>query len=367
MTTPTINTMTLNFSAGPAVLPEQVIEQAARDLRELDHTGIGVLEHSHRGTAIARVFEEARNDCRAVGNIPDDFEILFLQGGASMQFGMVPMNFLPTGRTADYVDTGAWTSKAIKDANQIGSTHVAWSGKTSEYRNIPADTDIDWSQDAAYGYYCTNNTIYGTRWNRTPATTSPLVADMSSDIFSRPIDWSKHAMVFAGAQKNIGPAGATLVVIRRDFMDTAYPQLPAMLRYAVHADKESMYNTPPVFAVYCAGLVFKWILSLGGIEAVEAINDRKAALIYKAIDDSDGFYAGHADTADRSTMNIPFTSPSADLDAAFIAQAGEAGMVNLKGHRSVGGIRASIYNAFPEEGCQKLADFMATFAAANRR
>ena len=366
MTAPAINSTILNFSAGPAVLPESVIEQAARDLQDLDHTGIGVLEHSHRGPAIARVFEEARNDCRAVGNIPDEFEILFLQGGASLQFAMIPMNFLCAGRTADYVDTGSWTSKAIKDASVVGSTNVAWSGRESGYRSIPADTDIEWSSNAAYGYYCTNNTIYGTRWNRPPATPTPLVADMSSDIFSRPIDWANHALVYASAQKNIGPAGVTLVVIRRDFMDTANTQLPAMLRYAIHADKQSMYNTPPVFAVYCAGLVFKWILSLGGLPSIQAINERKAEVIYDAIDDSQGFYTGHADTADRSTMNIPFTSPSPELDAAFITQAADAGMVNLKGHRSVGGIRASIYNAFPEDGCHKLAAFMAHFAAAHR-
>ena len=367
MTAPAINTTTLNFSAGPAVLPEQVIEQASRDLHDLDRTGIGVLEHSHRGASITRVFEEARRDCRAVGNIPDEFEILFLQGGASMQFGMIPMNFLPSGRTADYIDTGSWTSKAIKDANQIGSTHTAWSGKDSGYRSIPTDSDIEWSQSAAYSYYCSNNTIYGTRWNRTPGTTTPLIADMSSDIFSRPIAWAKHDVVFAGAQKNIGPAGVTLVVIRREFMDTANTNLPAMLRYAIHADKESMYNTPPVFAVYCAGLVFRWIRSLGGLDAMEVVNDRKAALIYDAIDNSDEFFTGHSEPADRSTMNISFTSPSPELDATFIAQAAEAGMVNLKGHRSVGGIRASIYNAFQEEGCHKLAEFMATFAAANRR
>jgi phosphoserine aminotransferase len=366
MTAPTINSTTLNFSAGPAVLPESVIERAAHDLHDLDNTGIGVLEHSHRGPAIARVFEEATNDCRAVGDIPDEFEILFLQGGASTQFGMIPMNFLPAGRTADYVDTGSWTSKAIKDAGQVGSAHAAWSGKESAYRSIPADSDIAWTQDAAYAYYCTNNTIYGTRWNHTPASSAPLIADMSSDIFSRPIDWSKHAMVFAGAQKNIGPAGVTLVVIRRDFLGTANTHLPAMLRYGIHAEKASMYNTPPVFAVYCAGLVFKWILSLGGVAAVETINDRKAAIIYKAIDDSDGFYTGHADAANRSTMNIPFTSPSPELDAAFIDQAAEAGMVNLKGHRSVGGIRASVYNAFPEAGCHKLSEFMTAFAAGNR-
>lgn len=366
MTSSTINTPTLNFSAGPGVLPAEVIAQAAQDLVDLDNTGIGVLEHSHRGPAITRVFSEAQEDCRKVGDIPDDFEILFLQGGASTQFGMIPMNFLPAAQSADYVDTGSWTQKAIKDANAVGAANVVWSGKESGYRSIPTSDDLAWNDDAAYSYYCTNNTIYGTRWNEAPRTSTPLISDMSSDIFSRPIDWNKHAMVFAGAQKNIGPAGVTLAIIRKDFMSTAQNNLPAMFRYGIHADKGSMYNTPPVFAVYCAGLVFKWILSLGGLADMQTLNDRKSAIIYNAIDSSNGFFTGHADLSARSTMNITFTSPSPELDAAFIAAAATAGMVNLKGHRSVGGIRASVYNAFPEDGCNTLAAFMKKFAADNR-
>ena len=366
MNSSTVNTTTLNFSAGPGVLPAEVIAQASRDLVDIDNTGIGVLEHSHRGGAITRVFQEAQEDCRAVGGIPEDFEILFLQGGASAQFGMIPMNFLPTGASADYVDTGAWTTKAIKDADTVGTANVVWSGKDSGYRSIPTSDQLIWNDGAAYSYYCTNNTIYGTRWNESPRTNTPLISDMSSDIFSRPIDWDRHAMVFAGAQKNIGPAGVTLAIIRKDFMATAQSKLPTMFRYGIHADKGSMYNTPPVFAVYCAGLVFKWILSLGGVAEMEKINNRKAATIYEAIDSSDGFFTGHADVATRSTMNIAFTSPSPEVDVAFIAAAADAGMVNLKGHRSVGGIRASVYNAFPEEGCNTLASFMRSFAADNR-
>jgi phosphoserine aminotransferase len=366
MNTSAITTPTLNFSAGPAILPAEVIAQAGLDLIDLDNTGIGVLEHSHRGAAITRVFEEAQNDCRKVGGIPDDFEVLFLQGGASTQFGMIPMNFLPAGKSADYVDTGSWTNKAIKDANTVGTTNVVWSGKESGYRRIPTSDNLTWNSDAAYSYYCTNNTIYGTRWNEAPRTDTPLICDMSSDMFSRPIEWDRHAMVFAGAQKNIGPAGTTLAIIRKDFLGTAQSNMPSMLRYGVHADKGSMYNTPPVFAVYCSGLVFKWILSLGGLSEMEKLNDRKAATIYNAIDSSDGFFTGHADIAARSTMNITFTSPSPELDAAFIAAAADAGMVNIKGHRSVGGIRASVYNAFPEHGCNTLATFMQKFAADNR-
>jgi len=357
---------TLNFSAGPSVLPECVLEQAARDIIDLDGTGISVLEHSHRGPAIDRVFDEAIADCRALASIPDDFDILFLQGGASMQFGMIPMNFLPAGSHADYVDTGSWTSKAVKDASTIGEVRVAWSGKDGGYRDTPASADIAWTPDAAYGYYCTNNTIYGTQSPAPTTCKAPLIADMSSDIFSRPIDWTKHAMVFAGAQKNMGPAGVTLAVIRKDFMSTACTEMPAMFRYGIHADKGSRYNTPPVFAIYCAGLVFKWIQSLGGLDKVAEMNARKAAIIYDAIDGSDSFYTGHANIDCRSLMNIPFTTPSPELDAAFIATAKSAGMSSLKGHRSVGGIRASVYDAFPEEGCLKLADLMSNFAASHR-
>jgi len=368
MTAPTVSSTrhTLNFSAGPAVLPECVLEQAARDLIDLDGTGIGVLEHSHRGPSIDRIFDEAVADCREVGGIPDDFEIVFLQGGASGQFGMIPLNFLGEGRIADYVDTGSWTAKAIKDARTIGAAHVVWSGADSEYRSIPRESDLSWSDDAAYGYFCTNNTIYGTQWSDIPECPAPLIADMSSDIFSRPIDWSRLAMAYAGAQKNIGPAGVTLVIIRKDLLATANTNLPAMFRYDIHAKKGSRYNTPPVFSVYCAGLVFKWILELGGLEAVESMNRHKASLIYDSIDSSGGFYTAHADARSRSLMNIPFTTPSPELDAAFLAEATERGMSTLKGHRSVGGIRASIYNAFPVEGCSRLAEFMGAFAEANR-
>jgi phosphoserine aminotransferase len=361
---PEINSRTtLNFSAGPGVLPESVLEQAAQDVLELDGTGISVLEHSHRSPSIDRVFEETESTCREVGNIPDDFEVLFLQGGASMQFAMLPMNLLSKGRTADYADTGSWTSKAIQDARMVGDVHVAWSGKEGGYRSIPSQNEIIWSDHPAYACYCTNNTIYGTRWNTAPSAPAPLVADMSSDIFSRPIDWNAHAMVYAGAQKNIGPAGVTLAIIQRDLLEQCNRALPAMLRYDIHATKGSRYNTPPVFAVYCAGLVFKWILRFGGLESMSAHNDAKADVIYNAIDQSGGFYRGHSDVDCRSTMNIPFTTPSTELDAAFIAESGTHDMHNLKGHRSVGGIRASVYNAFPVAGCQRLAEFMADFAS----
>ena len=354
---------TLNFSAGPAVLPEPVLEQARADLWNIDETGIGVLEHSHRGPSIDRVFEEAEAACRRVGDVPDDWSVLFLQGGASMQFAMLAMNFLKAGRTADYLHTGAWTKRAIADAKAVGDVHVAWDGSGDTFAHLPAAVDIQWSDDPVYAAYCSNNTIYGTRFDTPPDAPAPLIADMSSEMYSRPIDWSKHAMVYAGAQKNLGPSGMALVLIRPDLIDRVNAALPAMLRYDVHADKGSRYNTPPVFGVYICGLMFQWIESMGGTAAMSDRNDAKAAKIYDAIDSSGGFWRGHADTACRSLMNIPFVSPSPEQDAAFLQAATDNGMSGLKGHRSVGGLRASLYNALPEAGCDALAQLMRDVAA----
>ena len=354
---------TLNFSAGPAILPESVIEQARADLWDIDDTGIGVLEHSHRGKAINRVFEEAEATCRRVGDIPDDFDVLFLQGGASMQFAMLPLNFLPKGRTADYLHTGAWTKRAIADARTVGDVHVAFDGSSDNFKAIPTPDQIGWSDNPVYAACCSNNTIYGTRFDVMPDAPCPMATDMSSEMFSRPIDWSAHAMVYAGAQKNLGPAGVSLVVIRKDFLAQAATHLPSMLAYTIHAEKSTRYNTPPVFGVYICGEVFKWIESLGGTSAMAARNDAKAAIIYDAIDDSDGFWNGHAHAECRSAMNIPFTAPTPEQDAAFLERAAKEGMSGLKGHRSVGGLRASIYNAFPEAGCTALAQLMRDVAA----
>jgi phosphoserine aminotransferase len=354
----------LNFSAGPAILPESVLEQAREDLWDIDDSGIGVLEHSHRGAVINRVFEEAEADCRRVGGIPDDFSVLFLQGGASMQFAMIAMNFLKEGRTADYLHTGAWTERAIADARIVGNVHLPFDGTDGGFKSIPANDALQWSTDPVYAAYCSNNTIYGTRFNHVPNAPAPLIADMSSEMFSRPIDWSRHAMVYAGAQKNLGPAGVTLAVIRTDLLEQTNARLPSMLQYALHAKKGSRYNTPPVFGVYICGLVFKWIESMGGVEAMSNRNDAKAKCIYDAIDHSGGFWSGHADIDCRSAMNIPFVSPSGDQDTAFLERAGQEGMSGLKGHRSVGGLRASIYNAFPDAGCNTLAQLMRDVAAA---
>ena len=351
-----------NFSAGPAVLPESVLRQAQADLWNIDDSGIGVLEHSHRGAVINTVLQEAEADCRDIAGISDDYHVLFLQGGASLQFAMVPMNFLGTGRTADYLDTGSWTAKAIIDARFFGNVNVAFKGKDCDYSRVPARDEPTLSPDAAYTYYCSNNTIYGTQYTATPGSSGNLVCDASSDIFSRPIDVSAHALIFAGAQKNLGPAGCTLVIVRKDFLAGANDDLPPILDYRQHADKGSRLNTPPVFAFYVMGRVFKWIREHGGLDAMARHNQAKAKIIYNAIDDSSGFYRPVARTDSRSLMNITFRTPSEELDARFVEQAGAHRMSGLKGHRSVGGLRASIYNAFPLDGCEAFAAFMKEFA-----
>ena len=334
-----------NFSAGPAVLPEPVLRQAQADLWNIDDSGVGVLEHSHRGAVINTVLQEAEADCRAIAGISDDYHVLFLQGGASLQFAMVPMNFLGTGRTADYLDTGGWTAKAITDARFYGNVNVAFKGKDCDYSRVPTGGEPTLSTNAAYTYYCSNNTIYGTQYAATPGSGGNLVCDASSDIFSRPIDVSAHALIFAGAQKNLGPAGCTLVIVRKDFLARANDDLPPILDYRQHADKGSRLNTPPVFAFYVMGRVFKWIREQGGLDAMARHNQAKAKIIYNAIDDSSGFYRPVARTDSRSLMNITFRTPSEELDARFVEQTGAHRMSGLKGHRSVGGLRASIYNA----------------------
>lgn len=355
-----------NFSAGPAVLPEEVLETARQDLWNIGGSGVGVLEHSHRGPVISRILEEAEADCRALAGIGEDHAVLFLQGGASLQFAMVPMSFLGADQTADYLDTGSWTNKAITEAKQLGTVNVAFDGSRSSYDHVPGDDELALSDSAAYSYYCDNNTIYGTEFPRPPATGSPLVCDASSNIFSRPLDVSRHALIFAGAQKNLGPAGCTLVIIRKDFLERARDGLPSMLDYRQHAEKGSRLNTPPVFAIYVMGLVFKWIRRQGGVEALATLNREKARIIYDAIDGSGGFYRPVARADSRSNMNVTFHTPSEALDEKFVEKAKERDLVGLKGHRSVGGLRASVYNAFPRAGCEAMASFMREFAAKER-
>jgi phosphoserine aminotransferase len=352
----------LNFSAGPAILPQPVLEQARADILDLHGSGIGIMEHSHRGAAFTRVIEEARADCRTVGNIPDDFEILFLQGGASSMFALLPMNLLPADRCADYIHTGVWTKKAIADARQLGEINTIWDGTECGFNRLPHDDELRHSDDPRYTYYCSNNTIYGTMWAQPPAARGWLINDASSEMFSRPIDWSRHDVVYAGAQKNLGPAGVTLVIIRRELLDNANQTLPSMFRFDLHAKNGSCLNTPPTFGIHVMGLVFKWILAQGGLDAMAVHNQTKANVLYDAIDHSNGFYTGHAHALCRSTMNIAFTCPNPELDAAFLEAAIAVGMQNLKGHRSIGGLRASVYNAFPVDGCHRLAALMDDFA-----
>ena len=355
----------LNFSAGPAVMPEPVLERIREDTWNIDDSGMGILEHSHRGPVVDRVFEETESRVRSLAGLGDDHAVLFLQGGATLQFGMIPMNFLPDDGVADYPDTGTWTNKAIKEAKAFGKVNVAFDGASCHYDHCPKADELSLSDDATYLHYCSNNTIYGTRYMLPPQTTAPLVCDASSEMFSRPWPFADHAMVYAGAQKNLGPSGVALTIVQRDFLDRTCRDTASMLDYRKHAKNGSRLNTPPVFGVYCIGLVLEWILDQGGLPAMADRNQRKANRIYDAIDRSEGFYRGHARLDCRSTMNITFRLPSEDLEASFLREAENAGMSGLKGHRSVGGIRASIYNAFPPSGCETLASFMAEFAAKN--
>jgi phosphoserine aminotransferase len=364
MTTTTTDRI-LNFSAGPATLPEPVLRQAKTDLWNIDGSGIGICEHSHRGPVFDTVLQEAVDDCRKVGNIPDEFEILFLQGGASLQFAMLAMNFLGDGQTANYLDTGVWTNKAIKEAKKIGNVHVAFDGSTCNYDHCPADNEIDAIEDASYMHYCSNNTIYGTRFTSVPTSSAPVICDMSSDIFSRAINWANHDMVYAGAQKNLGPSGTVLVIIKKTLLDACPSGLPSTLNYSAIAAKGSRLNTPPTFGIYLMGQVFKWILAEGGLQEMELRNERKAGMIYHALDSNSGFYTTFARECCRSRMNIAFKTRSPELDASFLEESAKLGMSGLKGHRDLGGLRSSIYNAFPEEGCARFAEFLESFAATH--
>ena len=357
-------TRIFNFSAGPAVLPEEVLAQAKEAVWELDDTGIGVMEHSHRGKAFTRVIEEAEADCRTLAGIGDDHRVLFLQGGASTQFFMLPANYLAEDRTADYLDTGSWSAKAIKEARLYGNVQVAASSKDAGYGCIPEPGQTRYSKRPAYVHFTSNNTIFGTQWKSEPEPPASafLACDASSDVFSRPLDVSRYGLLYAGAQKNLGPSGLVLAILRADLVDRTVRELPAMQRYATYAESGSLYNTPPTFAIYVVGLVFKWLLASGGLAAMARRNEEKAGLVYEAIDAGE-FYSGTARPDSRSLMNVTFRSPSEDLDARFVAEAAEQGLAGLKGHRSVGGMRASIYNAFPRAGCEALVQFMKDFAS----
>ena len=353
-----------NFSAGPGVLPEAVLKQAQSEMLDWNGSGMSVMEMSHRDKYFMSIAETAEADLREIMNIPANYKVLFLQGGASQQFSMLPLNLLASNNKADYILTGQWSEKAIAEAQRFGKVNVIASTKDSKYTRVPEQASLPTSSDAAYLHYTPNETIVGVEFPYIPQTNVPLIADMSSTILSRPIDVSKFAVIYAGAQKNIGPAGLTLVIIRDDLIGKAMPNTPAMLDYKIHAAEGSMYNTPPTFGWYFAGLVFKWIKNLGGLQGMAAINKRKAEKLYAAIDSS-SLYTNPVEKSARSWMNVPFILANAELDKAFLAGAEKAGLTTLKGHRSVGGMRASIYNAMPEAGVDALITYMKDFEKKN--
>ena len=351
----------INFSAGPAALPLPVLEQAQRELVSLPGVGMSVMEISHRSETFKSILNNAVDDIRKLADVPSRYKILILQGGASLQFSMVPMNLLEAGSTADYIDTGSWSKKAIKEAQRVGLVNIAGTGKTEGYSRIPGQGEVNLTAGASYAHITSNNTIEGTEWSALPQLgDTPLVADASSDILSKPIDVGRYGLIYAGAQKNLGPAGITLVIIREDLLERSGDTLPAMLDYRTHAANDSLYNTPNTFGVYILGLTVKWLRSLGGLSAIGEINARKAAKLYAEIERS-GFYRPSANKESRSLMNVTFRLETEELEALFVKEASAAGLDGLKGHRSVGGMRASIYNAFPEEGVDTLVEFMREF------
>jgi len=354
-----------NFSAGPAALPEAVLKQAADEMLDWHDNGMSVMEMSHRGKAYLSIAEQAEANLRTLMEIPDNYKVLFLQGGASSQFAMVPLNLLGDKSSADYINTGAWSKKAIAEARHYTEVNLAGSSEAREFTTVPAQGELELNNYAAYVHYTPNETIGGVEFPYIPETDDiPLVADMSSTILSRPIDVSRFGIIYAGAQKNVGPAGLTIIIVREDLMGHARAGTPTMFDYAVQAKSDSMYNTPPTYSWYMAGLVFQWLMDNGGLETMAVINQRKAEALYSAIDDS-SFYANPVDKACRSWMNVPFTLANPELDKLFLEEAAKVGLQTLKGHRSVGGMRASIYNAMPESGVQALIDFMADFEKRN--
>ncbi|MBI4869930.1 MAG: 3-phosphoserine/phosphohydroxythreonine transaminase [Candidatus Wallbacteria bacterium] len=356
-----------NFSAGPAVLPLPVLEQAQRDLIALPGVGMSILEISHRSAPFEQVIQTAEKNLRSLLGVPEDYAVLFLQGGATLQFAMVPMNLLPAGASADYVLTGSWGQSAFKEAKKFGTVRVACSTESDNFSRIPRQEELSADPKAAYLHYTSNETIHGTEFDYTPAAPAgvPLVCDSSSDFLSRPIDVARHGLIYAGAQKNAGPAGVTVVIVRKDLLGRAPASTPVMLDYAAMAKAGSLHNTPPCFSIYVVGLVLEWLVGLGGLEAVARRNREKAKLLYDAIDSSGGFYRGHSRPECRSLMNVTFRLPTEELEKKFAKESTAAGLDGLKGHRSVGGLRASIYNAFPIEGVARLVEFMQDFRQKN--
>ena len=352
-----------NFSAGPACLPESVLEQARKDIWDIHDTGIGILEHSHRDATFDRVTYETEAVCREVGSIPEEYAIFWMQGGATSQCYMVPAFFLAPDRTADYFQTGKWSNDSINEVHLYGNLHICGSSKDDNYRHIPKGDQVSHSEHPVYVHMTSNNTIMGTEFKRVPEVPEGafVVADMSSNIYSQPLDTGRYGLIYAGAQKNLGPSGITLLIARKDLIAEPVRELPKMMHYGLIADKEGRFNTPPTFGVYLMGEVFKWIRAQGGLGAMREMNEEKASIVYDYLDSQD-FFTPHASKEDRSLMNITFKCPSDALDREFIEKAEASGLSTLAGHRSIGGMRASIYNAFPRKGCEALVSFMKQFA-----
>ena len=355
-----------NFSAGPAILPEDVLLEAQKDLFSYKGTGMSVMEMSHRSKTFDNIIKNAESDLRKLLDINDDYDVLFLQGGATLQFSMVPLNLMPPNNKADYIVTGSWSKKAVKEAKRVGEVNIAATTEDDNFTRLPKQDELKLNKDASYVHFTSNNTIFGTQFKAEPEVGDvPLVCDASSDMLHKKIDVSKYGLIYAGAQKNMGPAGATLVIIRKDLLERSSDSLHTYLNYKIHAEKDSLYNTPSSFPIYVMGLVYKWLLEMGGLDVMYNRNLEKANLLYDFIDESDGYYKGTAAKEDRSLMNVTFRMQSEDLEKKLIAEAGEAGFSGLKGHRSVGGLRASIYNAFPKKGVEDLVEFMKDFKAKN--
>ena len=354
-----------NFTAGPAMLPEEVLKEAAEEMTDYRGTGMSVMEMSHRSQAFASILNEAETDIRELMHIPENYKVLFLQGGASLQFAMIPMNLMKN-KVADYIVTGQWAKKAYQEAQKYGRVNKIASSEDKTFSYIPDCSDLSVSPDADYVYICENNTIYGTKFRELPDTKGkPLVADVSSCFLSEPVDVTKYGLIYGGVQKNIGPAGVVIVIIREDLItEDVLPGTPTMMQYKTHADAGSLYNTPPAYGIYICGKVFKWLKKQGGLEEIKKKNEKKAKLLYDYLDES-CLFKGTVEKKDRSLMNVPFVTGNEELDAKFVKEAKEAGLENLKGHRSVGGMRASIYNAMPYEGVQALVDFMKKFEKEN--
>jgi phosphoserine aminotransferase len=356
-----------NFNAGPSVLPVPVLEQAQAEMLDYQGCGMSVMEMSHRSKEFESIIQTAEADLRELMGIPANYKVLFLQGGASLQFAMLPMNLRPAGASADYIVTGSWSKTAWKEAGKLGATCVAFSGESENFNRLPEQAEFKFDPKAAYIHFCHNETIHGVEFKSEPVAPQgvELICDMSSDFVSQPVDVSRYAMIYAGAQKNAGPAGVVAVIIREDLLARVPEKLPVMLDYKVLAESGSLHNTPPCFSIYITGLVFKWIKRLGGLSAIQKINQEKAGLVYSVIDQSGGFYRGHALPTARSLMNIPFRLPSEELEEQFVKDSKKADLIGLKGHRSVGGLRASLYNALSVESAKALANFMLEFQKKN--